>query len=156
MLEQRLSEGERVFREVDSALEELEETPGRKRNLAAEGLINDVREHVQEIEPGPALDAVLIAALQKVEHYCIAAWGTAKAVAQATGQKNAIKAMERALKEGAAFDEQLTRISEEEILPELLSGAEDQEETDEESASESGGTRSRGQRNGGAERRAAK
>jgi len=41
-------------------------------------LINDAREHVQEIAAGPALDAVLIAAIQKTEHYCIAAWGSSR------------------------------------------------------------------------------
>src|SRR3954471_22532897 len=53
--ETRLSQGERLVQEVDSALEELEASPGRKKNVAAEGLINDVREHIQEIEAGPAL-----------------------------------------------------------------------------------------------------
>jgi len=69
MLEQRLSEGEQVLGDVESALEELDESPGRKKNIAAEGLINDAREHTQEIEAGPALDAVLIAGIQKTEHY---------------------------------------------------------------------------------------
>src|SRR3982074_2656034 len=60
-LEQRLEEGERVLQDVESALEELEESPGRRKNVAAEGLINHVRERTQQIEPGPALDEVLIA-----------------------------------------------------------------------------------------------
>ena len=51
-----------------------------------ERLIDDAREHVPEIARGPSLDAVLIAATQKTEHYCIAAWGTAKSLGQATGQ----------------------------------------------------------------------
>ena len=101
----------------------MDGSPGRKKNVAAEGLINDAREHVQEIEAGPALDAVLIGAMQKTEHYCIAAWGTAKALAQAVGQKTATRAMERALKEGGPFDEQLTKLAEEEITPALLAAA---------------------------------
>lgn len=131
MLEQRLTEGERVLKEVDGVLEELERTPGRKKNIAAEGLINDAREHTQEIEAGPALDCVLIAATQKLEHYCIAAWGTAKAVGQALGQKTLVKAMDRALKEGKSFDEQLTQLSETEVLPALLSRAEEMGAEDE-------------------------
>jgi ferritin-like metal-binding protein YciE len=152
MLEQRLTEGERVLKDVESALEECEQTPGRKKNLAAEGLINDVREHTQEIEAGPALDAVLIASVQKIEHYCIAAWGTVKAIAQATGQKNAVKAMERALKEGKAYDEQLTQLAEQKVMPELISGAEEMDESEDEGEEEAV-PRARGQRNG-AERRA--
>jgi ferritin-like metal-binding protein YciE len=120
-LEQRLEEGERVLQDVESALEELDESPGRRKNVAAEGLINDTRERTQEIEPGPALDEVLIAGIQKTEHYCIAAWGTARSLAQAVEQKTTVRAMERALKEGKSFDEELTDLAENEITPALLS-----------------------------------
>ncbi len=120
MIEERLVEGETLIADVESALEELEASPGRKKNVAAEGLINDAREHVQEIAAGPALDAVLIGAIQKTEHYCIAAWGTVRALAQANGLKDAVKAMERALKEGKAYDERLTQLAEKEVTPALL------------------------------------
>jgi ferritin-like metal-binding protein YciE len=159
MLERRLAEGERVLKDVESALEELEETPGRKKNVAAEGLINDAREHTQEIEPGPALDAVLIASVQKTEHYCIAAWGTVKAIAQAVGQKSTVKAMERALKEGKTYDEQLTELAEREIMPQLLSKGEEgieeggDEDTDTEMEEAPRGT---SRKNGGNERRVSK
>lgn len=150
MLERRQEEGERILGELEAAFDELEESPGRNRNVAAEGLINDAREHIQEMEEGPALDAVLIASLQKTEHYCIAAWGTAKALGQALEQKSAVKAMERALKEGKSFDEELTRLAEQEITPALLSSeSEDSHEEEEETAD---GRRSGG-RTGGAERR---
>jgi ferritin-like metal-binding protein YciE len=148
MFEQRLEQGERLIDEIESALEEMEESPGRKKNVAAEGLINDAREHVQEIAQGPSLDAVLIAAMQKTEHYCIAAWGTAKSLGQATGQKAVVTSMERALKEGKAMDEQLTQLAESEITPALLSGESDEEE---EQSDGSGGNRSR--KSGGSERR---
>jgi len=126
MLDQRVEEGERILKEIESAFDELEESPGRRRNVAAEGLIGDVREHVQEIAPGPALDAVLIAGIQKTEHYCIAAWGTAKSLAQSCEEKTTIRAMERALKEGKAYDEKLTELAEKEINP-ALESAEDEE-----------------------------
>lgn len=157
LLDQRLQEGERIIAEIESALEESDESPGRKRNVAAEGLINDVREHVQEIEAGPALDALLIAGLQKTEHYCIAAWGTAKALAKAVGQKSAERAMQRALKEGGPFDEQLTKLAETEITPSLLSDASeaegDEAEDDEEERSSADGG-SQGKRGGRSEQRA--
>ena len=141
----RLEEGQQVLKDVDAALEELDSSPGRKKNVAAEGLINDAREHVQEIATGPGLDAVLIGAVQKTEHYCIAAWGTAKALAEALGEKNAARSMERAIKEGKSFDEELTDLAEKEITPALLS------QTSGEDGSATGG-RGRSNRNG--ERRA--
>jgi ferritin-like metal-binding protein YciE len=149
-LEQRLQEGERIVHELETAFDELEESPGRRRNTAAEGLINDVREHVQELETGPALDAVLIAGIQKTEHYCIAAWGTAKSLAQACGQKTVVQAMERALKEGKSYDEQLTQLAEKEINPSLIA----EEESDEAEEEEAGDGQSSGtRRNTGSERR---
>ncbi len=148
MLERRQEEGERLLQEIDGALEELDESPGRKKNVAAEGLINDLREHVQEIEAGPALDAVLIAGIQKTEHYCIAAWGTAKSFAQASGQKTVVRAMERALKEGRSLDEDLTQLAEQELTPALMS--EDSETEDDTSDGEG---RTRPPKSGGSERR---
>lgn len=162
MLEERMQQGERLIEALETVFDEMESSPGRKKNVAAEGLINDIREHIQEIEQGPALDAVLIAAIQKTEHYCIAAWGTARSLAQSTGQQTAVKAMERALKEGKAMDEQLTELAEQEITPQLLSEQSDAEEGEaeadaeleagEEEDEEEGGGRSR--RSSGSERRA--
>ena len=131
MMEERLKQGERLIEEVNSALDELDGGARRAKNVAAEGLINDSREHMQRIKPGPALDAVLTAGIQKTEHYCIAAWGTAKSLARAVGQKDAVKAMDRALKEGKALDEKLTKIAERELTPTLLN-----EESEEEVGSE--------------------
>jgi ferritin-like metal-binding protein YciE len=127
LMDERLAEGERIIKEIEAVFEEMDESPGRRKNVAAEGLINDARERVQEIEAGPALDAVLIGAMQKTEHYCIAAWGTAKALAQAVGQKTATRAMERALKEGGPFDERLTKLAAEEITPALLAAAQSED-----------------------------
>jgi len=149
MLEQRLEEGGRIIKDVETVFDELDASPRRRKNIAAEGLINDAREHVQEIEPGPALDAVLIDAVQKTEHYCIAAWGTARSLAQAVGQKTASRAMDRALKEGGPFDEQLTELSEREITPALLSGETEGEEDE-------SGSRARPRRGGTSEERAAR
>jgi ferritin-like metal-binding protein YciE len=153
MLDVRLKQGGRLLSEIESALEELDETPGRKKNVAAEGLINDAREHVQEIEQGPALDAVLIAAIQKTEHYCIASWGTARSLAQATGQKKVVKVMEQALKEGSDVDEKLTELAESEITPALLEGtSESDEDAEDEDDSAAAGGRS-AKKSGGSERR---
>lgn len=123
LLEERLSQGEQLIGDVEMALEELDASPRGAKNPAAEGLIKDVREHVQELDAGPALDAKLIASLQKTEHYCIAAWGTAKALARAVGQKGAVKAMERAVKEGSRLDERLTTLAEREVNPAVIAQA---------------------------------
>ena len=148
-LEERLSQGERLTQDIESALDEMDESPGRKKNVAAEGLINDAREHMQELESGPARDAVLIGGIQKTEHYCVAAWGTARSLGDAAGQKSVVKSMERALKEGKQMDEALTRLAEEEINPQVF--AEESEEEDEDSGRRASSSRSSAR--GGRERR---
>ena len=154
MLEQRQEEGERILQQIDPVFDELDASPGRRKNVAAEGLINDVREHVQEIESGPALDAVLTAGIQKIEHYCIAAWGTARSLAEAVQQQTVVKAMERALNEGKNVDQQLTQLAEDEITPALLSGGsgEEGEESEDQEQAQRGG-RARKGKDSGAERR---
>jgi ferritin-like metal-binding protein YciE len=141
-LELRLEQGERLIEELETALEELDESPGRKKNVAAEGLINDMREHIQEIAQSPSLDAVLIGALQKTEHYCVAAWGTAKALGQAMEQKTVVRSMERALKEGKSLDEELTQLAEREVTPAILSQASGDEDSDSDGKSARRGSRS--------------
>jgi len=156
-IEERLAEGEQIIEDVETALEALESSPGRKKNVAAEGLVNDMREHVQELQAGPALDTVLIGALQKTEHYCIAAWGTVKALGSAAGQRDLVGAMDRALEEGRAYDERLTELAESEITPALTAGAGEEaepeeaaegEESEEEMEASSGRTPPRRQQGG--------
>jgi ferritin-like metal-binding protein YciE len=151
MLEQRMEQGAQLIEDLDNAFEEMEESPGRKKNIAAEGLINDLREHIQEMAAGPGLDAVSIAGIQKTEHYCIAAWGTSRALAQALGFESVAECMERALKEGKTMDEQLTKLAEQEITPALMA-EEDTEEAGEEEEEEQVSGRSR--RGSASERRA--
>lgn len=131
-LENRYEQAERLLEEIDSAFESMKASPGRKRNVAAEGLIADAREHIQEIEAGPALDTVLLGAIQKTEHYCIGAWGTARALAEAAGQDQIAKVMIRATEEGKAYDAELTGLAQSEITPALLSMSEDSEGNEEE------------------------
>jgi ferritin-like metal-binding protein YciE len=150
-LELRMEQGAQLIEDIESALEEMEQTPGRKKNVAAEGLINDLREHVQEIGSGPALDAVLIAGIQKTEHYCIAAWGTSRALGQALGMETVVKSMERALEEGKALDQQLTQLAEQEITPALLAEEDTEDAAEEEEEEEASSGRSR--RAGSSERR---
>lgn len=133
-IELREEQGKRLIGEIEASFEELEEAPAKKRNLAAEGLIEAAEEHIREMEEGPALDAAIIADIQKVEHYCIAAWGTARSLAEATGRKTTVHAMEKALKEGKSLDEKLSHLAAKEITPALLS-----EETEEEEGEEGTG-----------------
>ena len=54
----------------------------RIKCAAMEGLVEEGNEIIEEVEKGPVLDAALIAAAQKVEHYEIASYGTLLALAR--------------------------------------------------------------------------
>src|SRR5215213_2243898 len=61
---------------LETIFDELGARPGRKRCAAMEGLVQEGQELIQEDPAAAVLDAGLIAAAQRVEHYEIAAYGT--------------------------------------------------------------------------------
>lgn len=137
MLDQRREQGAVLIERIDDALEEMHTTKPRQKNLAAEGLIEDMQQHIEEVEEERLLDPLLLAGVQKIEHYCIAAWGTAKAMGRLLGEEQIVKTMEQVLEEGKEFDDQMTRLAEEEINPRMLGG----EQAEEEEEGASGGRR---------------
>jgi hypothetical protein len=73
----------------------------------------------------------VLAAVQKTEHYCIAAWGTAAALARLLDEDEVVRTMEQVLDEGKRFDEEMTKLAEEEINPRMIEGGEEEGEEDE-------------------------
>jgi ferritin-like metal-binding protein YciE len=120
MLQARKDQGETLLGELDDTFDNMDITKGRPKNVAAEGLLEDINQHLEEIQDNRLLEPVLIAGLQKLEHYCIAAWGTARSMGRLLGEDRVIKSMERVLKEGKQLDEELTRLAEEEVNPLML------------------------------------
>ena len=119
-LGRRKDQGAQLIEALDQAFEEMEVTKARPKNVAAEGLIEDLNEHMEEIKDEKLLDPVLLAGVQKLEHYCIAAWGTARSMGRLLGEERVIETMERVLEEGKQLDEELTRLAEEELNPAML------------------------------------
>jgi ferritin-like metal-binding protein YciE len=78
-----------------------------------EGLVNEGNELVEEEEEGPALDAALIGAAQKVEHYEIAAYGTLATYAKLLDMEDAVDLLEQTLAEEKETDEKLTSLASE-------------------------------------------
>jgi ferritin-like metal-binding protein YciE len=146
MLDRRREEGGRLIEELEGAMEEIGLRAGRAQNPAIEGLIEGAAQHSEDLEDESMRDAALVGEIQKIEHYCIAAWGTSKALAGLLDHQTIVQAMERALAEGKRFDEEMTELAESEINPQMLSA----ESGTEEEESESGRGRKRGGRSAGA------
>jgi ferritin-like metal-binding protein YciE len=144
LLERRAEQGERLLEDVDEALEQLEAPKARPKNVAAEGLIEDVKSHLDMVKEENLVDSVLLASVQKIEHYCIAAWGTAASMGRLLGEDKVVETMDELLEEGKEFDEEMTRLAEEEVnLAALGQGEENGED-----AGQSVEEKSRGKKKG--------
>ncbi len=88
-----------------------------KKCKAMEGLIEEGSEVLEAEGPGPVIDSALIAAAQRVEHYEISAYGTARVLAEQLGHEEIVTLLQETLDEESAADKKLTSVSEEEILP---------------------------------------
>lgn len=96
---------ERIFSELDGS-------PRGKKCVGMEGLIEEGNELLQEDAEPDVLDAGLIAAAQKVEHYEIAGYGTARAWAERLGYDKAARLLQQTLDEESMANEKLTKIAE--------------------------------------------
>jgi ferritin-like metal-binding protein YciE len=115
--EQHLQETQGHIQRLEQIFQELERSPRGKKCKGMEGLIEEGSEMLKEkdkYEP-EVLDAGLIAAAQRVEHYEIAAYGTARTFAQQMGHQNAVKLLQQTLDEEYATDKKLTALAERRI-----------------------------------------
>lgn len=97
-------------------LEELFELnglrPRGKKCVAMEGLIEEGK-HLMEEEADPdVMDAALIAAAQKVEHYEMAVYGTLRTWAELMGHHDQARLLQQILDEEKRTDMNLTQLAE--------------------------------------------
>ena len=110
--ETHLEETQGQVERIDQIVEALGIRLKRIKCAAMEGLVEEGKEVIEEIEAGPLRDAALIGGAQKVEHYEIASYGTLSAIAKQLGYKDAIPLLQATLKEEKATDEKLTLLAE--------------------------------------------
>jgi ferritin-like metal-binding protein YciE len=107
-----LRETENHVRRLEQVFKSIGSTAKSKTCQAMKGLVAEGQEAI-DAEGDPAVkDAALIAAAQRVEHYEIAAYGTAKTFAQRLGKQPAVRFLEQTLDEEKAADRKLTDIAE--------------------------------------------
>ena len=116
-IENHLRETERHVERLQSIFEQIGVEPEREKCDAIVGLIKEGG-HVLDAEgDANVLDAALIAAAQRTEHYEIAAYGTARAFARQLGNEYAAELLAQTLDEEKAADEKLTQIAEAAVNP---------------------------------------
>ena len=103
---------------VEQAMEKLEIRPGRKVCEAMRGLVEEATHEIGEQDgKGPILDLVIVASMQRIEHYEIAAYGTDIALAKALGEKEVVDLLTLTLEEEKQTDLKLTEVTEQHIMP---------------------------------------
>jgi ferritin-like metal-binding protein YciE len=109
--ERHLEETRRQVERLEQIGEALEIKLTGKKCMGMEGLINEGKEAMEEFEDN-ALDAALIGAAQKVEHYEIAGYGTARTHAEMLGYTKVARLLQQTLNEEGATDKKLTQLAE--------------------------------------------
>lgn len=96
---------------LERIFSELGETPGGKSCKGMEGLVEEADEAVQEHSSGALRDALIIAGAQRIEHYEISGYGTAKAWAEELELEDVVDLLDETLDEEAEADERLNAIA---------------------------------------------
>ncbi len=111
--EGHVSRLERVFRIIGK-------DPKSQTCDAMKGLVSEGEDIISDIDESPLRDAGLIASANRVEHYEIAAYGSARAFAEALGRTEAVTLLEQTLEEEKRADQKLTSLAESMINDEAL------------------------------------
>ena len=133
--EEHLEQTQGHVERLEQIFESMEETPKGKKCMGMEGLVKEGGEVMDEDFEGAVMDAALIGAAQRVEHYEIAAYGTVSEFAKILGEKEHVSLLEQTLQEEKETDEKLTTLSEE-INAQANSESDESSDEDEEGQEE--------------------
>lgn len=100
---------------LEAIFKSLDFEPGGHKCAAIEGLIKEGEELIKSDVSSRVLDAALIAAAQRVEHYEMSGYGTARAYAEKLGAHEAADTLQETLDEEGHANRTLTRLAERKI-----------------------------------------
>jgi ferritin-like metal-binding protein YciE len=110
--EEHLTQTQGQIARLEQAFEILGHAARAKKCVAMEGLIDEGKEFLEEEMEPSVMDAALIAAAQKVEHYEIASYGSARTWAREVGQDQVAELLQATLDEEAETDRKLSKLAE--------------------------------------------
>ena len=111
-IEEHLEQTKEHAQRLERIFEQFEQKVKGVKCKGMEGLIKEGSELLDEDMPDGTKDAAIIAAAQKVEHYEIASYGTARTYAELLGDQEASDLLEQTLDEEKKTDEKLTALAE--------------------------------------------
>jgi ferritin-like metal-binding protein YciE len=110
--QKHLQETRGHIKRLDQAFRHLNEKSKSKTCEGMQGLLDEGQTVMSKTPEGALRDAVMITSAQKVEHYEIASYGTARTYARVLGERGVARLLEQTLKEEKAADRTLTQIAE--------------------------------------------
>jgi len=152
--EMHLEETQEQISRLEEVFAALGEKPKAKPCPGMAGIIQEGNETIQEDVDGAVLDAALIAAAQRAEHYEIGAYGTCAEWARLLGLNEVVSLLEQTLEEEKATDKRLTMLAEQEINQAAITEgqSEEGEEEEQEQSQQRSSGRGRASKSGGARR----
>jgi ferritin-like metal-binding protein YciE len=112
-LQDHATETQRQTMRLRQILEMIGETPGGNGQVTpgVHGLVSEAHKKSEQAQDPVLRDLALIAAAQKMEHYEMACYGTARAMARTAGMDEAAKLLQVTLNEEEAADKRLTDVA---------------------------------------------
>lgn len=112
VFDKHLAETRRQVERLDTIFRQLGRTPERETCEAMKGLLREGEEMIDAKGDPSIRDAALIAAAQRVEHYEMAGYGTARSLATHLVNADAARLLQQTLDEEKAADSKLTEVAE--------------------------------------------
>jgi ferritin-like metal-binding protein YciE len=109
--EEHLEQTKGHVKRLEKLFQALGESPKGKKCKGMEGLIEEGSEVMEEGYEGGVMDAALIGAAQRVEHYEIAGYGSVRGMAETLGESNHASLLEQTLEEEKETDEKLSELA---------------------------------------------
>jgi len=119
--EQHLTETQNQISRLQEVFSLLSKPAKSKKCKGMAGLIEEGNEMMKTDAESAVMDAGLISAAQRIEHYEIAGYGTARTYARLLGMTEAARLLEQTLDEEGNTDQKLTRLAEQIVNPDAAS-----------------------------------
>jgi len=136
LLLDHLEETKEHKKSVAKICKELGEEAGGHECVAMQGLIKETEEVMEEVTDPFVRDAAIIGMCQKVEHYEIAGYGTARTFAQLLGHGDQATMLDEILQQEADADESLSDLAEASVNEKAMTGKDSKSKTEAKTALE--------------------
>ncbi|HKH46572.1 MAG TPA: ferritin-like domain-containing protein [Thermoanaerobaculia bacterium] len=120
--QEHLRQTQEQVRRLEQIFQDLGDSPKGHTCEGMKGLIKEGDEMIKMQGDPKVIDAGLIAAAQRVEHYEIAGYGTVRTYAEMLGKEMHATLLERTLQEEEMTDEKLSQLAESHVNEEAMAG----------------------------------